>query len=90
MPIENGVPRWVQGNNPAWVDGATQDVALVRPACPGCVWLDYKAGQRNVGTMVYDSSSGAAKISTNITFPAPIPGTWTRSQLPLNALYLSQ
>lgn len=84
-----GTPRWVQGNNPAYVAGAAQDVISVRPACPGCVWLDYHAGQQNVGTMQYGGSAGAVQISTNIFLPTPITGPWQRNVLPLTPLYSS-
>jgi len=85
----NGVPRWVQGDNPSYLDGAAQTVTSMRPACPGCVWLDYHAGRQNVGSMQYGGSTGAVQISTNILLPTPIAGPWQRSALPLTPLYLS-
>ena len=84
-----GVPRWVQGNNPSYVAGAAQPVTLVRPTCPGCVWLDYKAGQQTVGTMAYTLTGGQTKLSTNINFPGPLSGTWVRDQLPFTLLFQS-
>lgn len=85
-----GTPRWVQGNDPAYVPGATLDVAIERPTCPGCVWLDYKAGEQNIGTMSYTGSTNTTQLSTNISFPAPLQGGWVRNQLPLNLIYQSQ
>jgi len=81
-----GAPRWVQGNNPSYVAGASLDVSIERPTCPGCVWLDYKAGLQPAGTMTY---SGNTQLSTNITFPGPLTGAWVRNQFPLTLLYQS-
>lgn len=85
-----GVPRWVQGNNGSYVTGATETVMLVRPTCPGCVWLDYKAGQQAVGSMIYVDAGGQPQLSTNIDFPGPLSGNWVRNQLPVTLLFQSQ
>jgi hypothetical protein len=84
-----GTPRWAEGSNSSYVAGASEDVTVLRPACPSCVWLDYGAGQQSVGTMQYGGSTGAVQISTNILLPAPIAGPWLRNALPLTPLYLS-
>jgi hypothetical protein len=85
----NGVPRWIQGNNSSYVAGATLDAVALRPSCPSCVWLDAKSGQQSIGTLSYSGSGSNVQISTNLVFPAAMPGTWTRQQLLLTPLYQS-
>ncbi len=85
-----GTPRWIEATNPSYSDGATLAAISLRPACPSCVWLDYRAGEQTAGDLTYTGSSSNIQISTNLFFPNAIPGGWTRNQLPLTLLYLSQ
>jgi len=85
-----GNPRWVEAGGPvAGIDPA-RFAYSVRPACPGCAWLDYNAGRtNNLGPFLYSLSGTQLQLSTNLVLPAAIPGTWLRNQLPLTPLYLS-
>jgi hypothetical protein len=83
-----GNPRWIEsaGSSPS---ENSQSAFVVRPTCPGCVWLDYNAGKQSAGTLIYGGSGSDVQVSTNLFFPTAIPGSWTRSALPLTPLYIS-
>lgn len=78
-----GAPRWVLGQQ---VNGAAGPVSLFtyRPHCPGCPWLPtYLQTQAAAGTMTatWTGATGGT-VSTAITLPAPLQGTWNRTALP--------
>ncbi|MBR0344713.1 MAG: trypsin-like peptidase domain-containing protein [Rudaea sp.] len=85
----SGAPRWLVGVNPAYADGAPINAIASRPTCPGCVWLDPNAGKQDAGSLFYTIDGSNAQISTNLSLPSAVGGTWIRSQLPLSPLYLS-
>lgn len=85
----SGNPRWVVGENPAYTDGTPINAIASRPTCPGCVWLDPNVGKQDAGSLFYTIDGSNAQISTNLSLPSAVGGTWIRSQLPLSPLYLS-
>ncbi len=83
-----GNPRWVETSSK--VSGPGYSTFSLRPACPGCVWLDYNAGRNDeLGSFDYSTSGTQLQLSTNLVFPALFPGSWLRTQLPLTPLYQS-
>ncbi len=81
-----GNPRWTVASNVSYRDGDTLTANVVRPACPGCVWLDYTIGAQAVGTVEYFINGTSDTISTDLVLPSAYPGSWIRNELLLTPL----
>ncbi|HET9483903.1 MAG TPA: PKD domain-containing protein [Xanthomonadales bacterium] len=81
-------------NNPVWtlgggaVTGGTQPHNLFRVHCPSCPSLpDMLNDIRPAGTVTTNYTGiTTGTYSTAITFPAPIAGSWNRSNLPIQMI----
>ena len=71
-----GQPRWVMGDGP---------LDSHRPHCPGCPqYADWNTRKQPAGSRTLQWNGNAnATINTTITLPAPLQGTWNRSNVPL-------
>lgn len=71
-----GNPRWVTG------DGTLDSH---RPHCPGCPYYpDWNARKQAAGNaeLRWDGATNG-RISTSITLPSPLQGTWRRTNVPI-------
>ncbi len=79
-------PVWTLGGGP--VAGGTQPHNLFRVHCPSCPSLpDLLADIRPAGQVTINHTGNTtATYSTAITFPAPLTGSWNRTNLPLQLI----
>lgn len=79
-----GNPRWVLGTGNG-SNGTAVNLFAYRPHCPGCPWLpNWAATQAPAGSMTPTwSGETGGTINTAITLPAPLQGTWNRTNLPI-------
>ncbi|MCK7592335.1 PKD domain-containing protein [Pseudomarimonas salicorniae] len=83
----SGAPRWVVGDKPSTASG---NVPLFdfRIHCPGCPWYtDSQEKLQPAGSLdIQYSARNRATLSTSITLPAPLNGSWTRNQTPIQPI----
>jgi lysyl endopeptidase len=83
-----GTARWVLGTSDS-ITGGALNVSTYAPHCPACPrFNDWEAAsQRAAGSMsrTYTGPVGATFNST-ITLPAPLSGSWNRTNLPLTTI----
>jgi len=84
---QNGNPVWTIGGSPNRTSG-TMAHSMARVHCPSCASLpDYGSQSQPAGTVTYNYSSlTRGTYSTNLTFPAPVQGTWIRNNVPIEIL----
>jgi hypothetical protein len=79
-----GAPRWVVGDI---LSSSGGNVPLIghRPHCPACPWIvDWTSDGQPAGSLQLGyGSRSSGTLSTSITLPAPYPGVWNRSALPI-------
>ncbi|MGA9332756.1 MAG: PKD domain-containing protein [Rudaea sp.] len=73
-----GNPRWTTGSDSSYRDGDSLQELVVRPTCPGCVWLDYLIGTQTAGTLRYNFTGSSERVTTDIAFPSDYAGSWIR------------
>lgn len=77
-----GNPRWVVGDKSSTGNGS---VSMINYAsqCPACAWYsdDQSRGVAAGNVSINYAARNSATLSTGITLPAPLSGSWTRSQL---------
>ncbi len=84
-----GQPIWALGSHSfASTDWRSFDLSTWRVHCPGCPQLtDWGSLTLPVGTQRRRwTGIGTGAIDTTITLPAPLSGTWNRTNLPIQAL----
>ena len=76
----NGTARWLTGAS-SNITGGTVDLTGYRVHCPGCAQLpDWGSTGRPAGTLTRAySGPTSGTLSTDITLPAPLSGTWVRN-----------
>lgn len=82
-----GNPRWVVGDKNSVTSG-TAALLDVKTFCPACAFFpDYNDFNTGAGSMnIQYSSRTSATLSTSILLPAPLSGSWNRTNLPFQAL----
>lgn len=82
----SGRPRWLVGSGGGESPGLVQ-LTQQRVHCPGCLsYSDYGVLARPAGTLQREFSSRTrATLSTTITLPAPLSGTWNRTNVEIQA-----
>ena len=83
-----GAPRWVVGDK-ANVDSGTVNLFGYDVHCPGCPWYaDSQDNPKAAGSLniQYGASRTSATLSTSITLPAPLSGSWTRNQVTIQPI----
>ncbi len=87
-----GQPRWLTGTNRSPSSGNVSNSGNVELAsqpthCPGCpFYADNAALAQPAGTLTRSYSSRTrATLSSSITLPAPLSGTWNRSNVEIQA-----
>lgn len=80
---EQGLPRWLLSDG--FIQAGRLDMNIDRPHCPGCPqYADWQTRIQPAGEILLNWSNDAdATINTTITLPAPLQGTWNRSNVPL-------
>ena len=85
-----GQPRWVLAQEP---DSNVGDLNAFsyQVHCPNCAWMDINPTNVNAGTQKRTlkrdvSGRGTGIIDTNFNLPAPLSGTWLRSNLDIQAI----
>jgi hypothetical protein len=85
-------PRWVIGQETTANFAAGTSAKSFTVHCPGCPWLaDWNSFPQASGTasaVFTDATTG--RTTTDIVLPAPLTGTWQRSNLPLQLLTVPQ
>jgi lysyl endopeptidase len=82
-----GTARWATGDT-ATLGNGTVNLLAHRPHCPGCLrYADWDSRAQSAGTLsrVYNGNTQAT-LNTNITLPAPLSGSWNRSNLTITTL----
>ena len=78
----NGAPRWLTGDKASWTSGSVNllDYAV---QCPGCAWFSDALSQgKAAGNMnINYAARNSATLSTSIQLPAPLSGSWNRTQI---------
>lgn len=84
-----GVPRWVNGVttnlSPTAVTTALATGPVHCPGCPSFPDFDSLTSPAGSTTRVWNAI-GSGTLNTSITLPAPLSGTWNRSNLPIQAM----
>jgi lysyl endopeptidase len=82
-----GTARWLTGSSTN-ITGGPVDLTAYRVHCPGCPWFaDWASTGQPAGSLnrtYTDATHGT--LSTAITLPAPLSGTWNRSNLPITTI----
>lgn len=83
----NGAPRWVIGDKGNAGSGAVS-LFDYKVHCPACPWYtDSQNAPAAAGSLnIQYSARNRATLSTGITLPAPLSGSWTRSQVPIQPI----
>lgn len=78
-----GQPRWTLTQQPV-ADTGLLPTLMAEVHCPGCPWLDINPTLQVVGSLQrrYDSPT-QGNLSMDVVFPAPLPGSWQRSNVPI-------
>ena len=68
--------------------GGNVSLTLQRPHCPACPWFsDCDAQGSGAGSLTRTySGNTTGTLSTSITLPAPLSGTWNRTNLPITTI----
>jgi lysyl endopeptidase len=82
-----GVARWVTGSTNNVTTGGF-NLSAYRVHCPACPWIsDWAASPLAAGSMTRTyTGPSTGTMSTSITLPAPMSGTWNRSNVPMQTL----
>ncbi|MEZ5455745.1 MAG: hypothetical protein R3F04_06465 [Lysobacteraceae bacterium] len=83
----SGTARWLSGASNTLSNGPV-NVFAQRPHCPGCLrYTDWETRELPAGTLnrTY-SGTTQATLNTTITLPAPLSGSWNRSNLIITPL----
>jgi hypothetical protein len=85
---DDGQPRWTLTQQPT-ADTGLLPALMAEVHCPGCAWLDINPTLQVVGSLQrrYDSPL-QGNLSMDVVFPAPLPGSWQRSDIPIVILTL--
>lgn len=80
---DDGQPRWTLTQQPI-ADSGLLPTLMAEVHCPGCPWLDINPTLQVVGSLQrrYDSPL-QGNLSLDVVFPAPLPGSWQRSDIPI-------
>jgi lysyl endopeptidase len=87
----NGASRWLTGTSRSAGMGII-DLLNQRVHCPGCPYYpDYATLAQPAGTLDRTYTSRVrAQMSTNISLPAPLSGSWNRSNVTIEAFGVSE
>jgi hypothetical protein len=82
-----GLPRWVIGDKNSTASG-TLNLFGYDVHCPGCPWYaDAQDRAKAAGSLsIQYGSRSSATLSTDISLPAPLSGSWRRTQIPLQPI----
>jgi lysyl endopeptidase len=82
-----GAPRWIAGSRDS-VAGGTYAMLGYRPQCPACPrYADVQTATSPAGTLRIDyTGSTSARLSTQLTLPVAWPGSWVRTDLPIQPI----
>lgn len=83
----NGVARWMVGDSTS-TTGGNVALTLHRPHCPACPWFgDWESQGASAGSLnrTYTGPTSGT-LSTSINLPAPLSGTWIRTNLPITTI----
>lgn len=82
-----GAPRWVVGDKPSASSG-TVNLFDYRTHCPACPWYtDSQDSPKSAGSLnIQYSARNRATLSTGISLPAPLSGSWTRSPISIQPI----
>jgi hypothetical protein len=82
-----GAPRWVIGDKNTTASGAVNLFGYA-VHCPGCPWFaDSLDNPKAAGSLnIQYGSRSSATLSTDISLPAPLSGSWSRNQIPLQPI----
>jgi hypothetical protein len=82
-----GTARWLTGSSDN-ITGGPVNLTGYRVHCPGCPWLpDWASTGQPAGTLTRGyTGPTSGTLSTAITLPAPLSGTWTRATLPITTI----
>lgn len=80
--------------NPRWTLASFPDTQASGPAstyevhCPGCAWIDFLPTGKLAGTHArsFPNGFGSGTTTTQFTLPAPLSGTWNRTNATIFAL----
>lgn len=86
-----GASRWLSGSSRS-ASGGVFDLFSQRVHCPGCPYYpDYDTLAQPAGTLDRTYSSRIrAQMGTSITLPAPLSGSWNRSNVTIEAFGASE
>ena len=82
-----GIARWMIGDSTS-LTGGTVPLVLHRPHCAGCPWFaDWDSQGASAGSLsrTYTGPTNAT-LNTSITLPAPLSGSWTRSNVNITTI----
>jgi lysyl endopeptidase len=81
----SGVARWLTGSSTNVTTGGAVDLAAYRVHCPGCPWFtDWNATPLAAGSLTRTyTGATSATLSTAIVLPAPLAGSWNRTNVPI-------
>jgi lysyl endopeptidase len=80
----SGVARWLTGSRSAAFANGNYPLAAYRVHCPACPWFtDWNAPLAAGSLNLSFTSATTATLGTTITLPAPLSGSWNRSNVPL-------
>jgi len=85
-----GQPRWTLAQEPDSNLG-NLNVLSYQVHCPSCAWIDINPTVQSAGTQRRNLrrdllGNGVGIIDTNFNLPAPLNGTWLRSNLDIQAI----
>ena len=82
----SGASRWLTGTSNS-LTGGSLELSSQRIQCPGCPFYpDYASRAQPAGTLQRDYVSRVQmRTSTTITLPAPLSGSWNRSNVTFQA-----
>jgi hypothetical protein len=82
-----GAPRWVIGDKATTASGVV-NLFDYRVHCPACAYYpDSQDTATPAGSLnIQYSARNRATLSTSITLPAPLNGSWTRNQTPVQPI----
>ncbi|GIX34899.1 MAG: hypothetical protein KatS3mg126_0678 [Lysobacteraceae bacterium] len=84
----SGLPRWVVGDKNGTGSG-TVALSAYETHCPGCPWYaDAQDRPKAAGSLSiqYGASRSSATLSTSISLPAPLSGSWIRNAIPIQPI----
>lgn len=83
----SGDARWVLGTSSS-LTGGSVDLVTYAVHCPACAWFpDYETTAQPAGTLSRSyTGPQTATFDSAITLPAPLSGSWNRSNLPITTI----